>query len=155
MRRAPPGSEHEDMPIRCLIVDDSDRFLQSARSLLEQQGVAVVGVASNSTAALEQMAQVKPDVMLLDVFLGNESGFEIARQVHGSAREDRGGRRPAVILISSHAPEDFQELIAASPVSGFLPKSTLSIAAIRRLLDGEDRTDSVRSGEGRSGCLAV
>jgi DNA-binding NarL/FixJ family response regulator len=122
------------MVIRCLIVDDSDRLLRSARSLLEQGGVAVVGVASNSTEALERMAEAKPDVMLLDINLGGESGFDLARQVHQLASGDGG--RPAVILTSSYAQEDFEELIAASPVAGFLPKSALSAGTIHHLLYG-------------------
>ncbi|MET8079772.1 hypothetical protein [Streptomyces sp. NPDC005303] len=39
-------------------------------------------------------------------------------------------------LISTHAWEDFEELIASSPARGFLPKSALSAQAIRALLDG-------------------
>jgi CheY-like chemotaxis protein len=130
------------MVIRCLIVDDSDRFLRSARSLLEQGGVAVVGVASNSAEALERMAEAKPDVMLLDINLGGESGFDLARQVHQLASGDGG--RPEVILTSSYAQEDLEELIAASPVAGFLPKSALSAGTIHHLLYGDGRPRAVR-----------
>jgi len=44
------------------------------------------------------------------------------------------GRRPPVILISTHPEEDYDELIAASPAIGFIPKISLSAAAIRDLL---------------------
>jgi DNA-binding NarL/FixJ family response regulator len=119
--------------LRCLIVDDSPRFLAAARGLLERQGVAVVGVASSSAEALQRAEQLRPDVTLLDIDLGGESGLELARRLHGQA-----GRSPApVILISTHAEQDYAELIAASPAIGFLPKTALSADAIRDLLAGQ------------------
>jgi CheY-like chemotaxis protein len=134
------------MPIRCLIVDNSDRFLRSARSFLEGEGIAVVSVASNSAEALDQTAQLKPDVMLLDINLGGESGFDLARQVQEWA--DKGEfdhSQPQVIMISSYAEEDFDELITASPVAGFLPKSALSAGAIQDLLRRDGHTASAQT----------
>ena len=118
--------------LRCLIVDDSPRFLDAARALLERQGITVVGVASNSAEALAQAEELRPDVTLLDIDLGGESGLELARRLHGQA-----GPAP-VILISTHAEQDYEELIAASPAVGFLPKTALSATAIRDLLAGRD-----------------
>ena len=116
--------------LRCLIVDDSRRFLDAARGLLEGQGVAVVGQASTSAEALRQMEELRPDVTLLDIDLGGESGLELARRL-----QDHAGPAP-VILISTHAEQDYAELIAASPAIGFLPKTALSADAIRDLLSG-------------------
>ena len=48
--------------MRCLIVDDNPRFLRAARSLLEHQGITVVGVASNSAEALQRAEELQPDV---------------------------------------------------------------------------------------------
>jgi DNA-binding NarL/FixJ family response regulator len=120
------------MPLRCLIVDDSPRFLDAARGLLERQGVIVVGVASTSADALQQAAELRPDVTLLDIDLGGESGFDLARRLHRQASL----AAEQVILISTHAEQDYVDLIAASPVVGFLPKSALSADAIRDLLRG-------------------
>ena len=118
--------------MRCLIVDDSPRFLDAARGLLERQGITVVGVAANSAEALRRATELRPDVTLLDIDLGGESGLELARRLHGQA-----GQPPApVILISTHAEQDYAELIAASPAIGFLPKTALSGDAIRDLLAG-------------------
>jgi CheY-like chemotaxis protein len=118
--------------LRCLIVDDSPRFLDAARGLLERQGVAVVGVASNSADALQRAQELRPDVTLFDIDLGGESGLELARRLH----REPGLAAPPVILISTHAEQDYAELIAASPAVGFLPKTDLSAAAIRDLLAG-------------------
>jgi len=118
--------------LRCLIVDDSPRFLDAARGLLEGQGIAVVGVASNTADALRRTGELRPDVTLLDIDLGGESGLELAQRLHGQA-----GLTPApVILISTHAEQDYAELIAASPAIGFLAKSALSGDAIHGLLAG-------------------
>jgi CheY-like chemotaxis protein len=118
------------MPLRCLIVDDSRRFLDAARGILEGQGITVVGCASSSAEALQRATELRPDVILIDMDLGGESGFELARQL----LRKPGQSRSAVILISTHCEQDYAELIAASPAIGFLPKAALSAAAIQELL---------------------
>jgi len=90
----------------------------------------VVGVASTSAEALRRAEELKPDVALLDVDLGNESGFDLARRL-----ESETSMEPLrVILISTYAEEDFADLITATPAAGFLCKSDLSARAIRDLL---------------------
>jgi CheY-like chemotaxis protein len=120
------------MTLRCLIVDDSPRFVTAARSLLERQGMAVLGTASTGAEALRLAAGLRPDVVLVDIDLGGESGFKLARRL-----DRQPGNPPApVILISTHAEEDYADLVAASPAVGFLSKAVLSAGAIRDLLDG-------------------
>ena len=116
--------------MRCLIVDDSAHFVAAARGLLEREGVAVVGVASTGADALRCFEELRPDVTLVDLDLGGESGFDVAEQLHRSA----GPTAPPVILISTHAAQDFAELIEASPAAGFVAKSALSGSAIRDLV---------------------
>ena len=117
--------------VRCLIVDDSSQFLAAARRWLERQGITVVGVASSAAQAVQRVAELQPDVVLVDIDLGVESGFEVARQL----QETVGGNSFQVILISAYAEEDYAELIAASSAVGFLPKTTLSGQRIRELVD--------------------
>ena len=118
------------MTLRCLIVDDSPRFLAAVRPVLEQGGIEVVGVASNPADALREFESLRPDVVLLDIDLGEDSGFELARRL------TRAGSA-SLILISTHAEADFKDLIASSPVVGFIPKSQLSVRAIVDLLGSE------------------
>jgi DNA-binding NarL/FixJ family response regulator len=118
------------MTERCLIVDDSRRFIDAARGLLERQGLRVVGTATNGSDAVQLARQLRPDVTLVDIDLGGESGFEVARQLQ------RHGTPAPVILISTHSEEDYRDLIAASPVLGFVSKADLSAVAIRGLLQG-------------------
>jgi CheY-like chemotaxis protein len=120
------------MTLRLLIVDDSTRFLRAARGLLERQGLTVVGVATDGSQALRQAKALRPDVTLVDIDLGGESGFELARRLHQDAGLPPGG----MILMSTHDPDDFAELITASPAVGFLSKSELSATAILDLLGG-------------------
>ena len=118
------------MAFRVLIVDDNGTFLGAARALLEREGLCVVGVASTAAEALPLAAELQPDVVLVDIALAGESGFELTRRL---AQQNRPGGS-AVILISTHAEADFAELIAESPATGFLPKSELSADAIRRIV---------------------
>jgi DNA-binding NarL/FixJ family response regulator len=119
------------VPARCLIVDDNGSFLEAASVLLERQGLTIAGVASTGAEALQKAERLKPDVVLVDLMLGRESGFEVARHL---VEED--GRGPAVILISTHSEADFADLIAATRAAGFVSKSDLSAGAIDRILAG-------------------
>jgi CheY-like chemotaxis protein len=144
------------MPLRCLLVDDNDAFLETARALLERQGVQVAGVASNIAGALRQARALRPDVVLVDIGLGEESGFELARllaadgqdgqRVQGGQRVQRGqgvhrgqGVRADVILISAQAERDYADLIAESPAAGFLHKPELSAQRIGQILNRQLR----------------
>ena len=115
-----------------LIVDDNGLFLEAARDRLEREGLRVVGVAADSAEAVRRAAQLRPEVVLVDIVLGGESGLELARRL--AAHDQDGG--PAVILVSTYSAADFAGLIAESPAAGFLPKQELSAGAIRRILDG-------------------
>ena len=118
------------MAVRCLIVDDNPGFLQIAREILESGGIVVVGVASTSAEAMDQALAAKPDVALVDVVLGAESGFDLARRLVAQ----QGPQRTRVIMISTRSEEDFADVIAASPAIAFLPKWELSAAAVEGLL---------------------
>ena len=121
------------MPITCLIVDDNTSFLEAARVYLERDGLTVAGVATNSAEAIRQAETLRPDVVLVDVSLGDESGFDLARRLAEDGVDDKA----TIVLISTRAEEDVADLIAASPADGFLPKSELSASAIRRFVDGQ------------------
>jgi CheY-like chemotaxis protein len=114
--------------IRCLIVDDNQRFLDAARLLLEREGLTVAGVATTSDEALRLAEELRPDVVLVDIRLGDESGFDLARRLSAT-----------VILISTYAQNEHAEEIAASPAAGFIPKAQLSASEVLRVAGA--RTD--------------
>jgi CheY-like chemotaxis protein len=118
----------EPVALSLVIVDDSVEFLEAARSLLEREGVAVVGVAATGSDALERVGELRPQVALVDIDLGADSGFEVARRIAKAAST-------SVILISTRAEDDWAELIGESAAVGFISKSELSAHAIRDLVD--------------------
>jgi DNA-binding NarL/FixJ family response regulator len=122
----------ELVSLRTLIVDDNASFLEAARDLLEREGLAVVGTASTSDEAVRRAAELRPDVTLVDVYLGEESGLDLAQRlsVQGDLEPSR------VILISTYAESDFPDLPSASPAIGFVSKAELSASAIQKVLGG-------------------
>jgi len=118
------------MPVRCVIVDDSPEFLRTASELLEGEGINVVGAVSTGAQACRTCRQLKPDVALVDIYLGAETGFDVARQL-----ADQAGVEPLqVILISASVGDDAAGMVANSPAVSFLPKEDLSGDTIRDIL---------------------
>src|SRR3954447_1708383 len=119
------------IPSRYLIVDDNTSFREEMRALLVEQGLDVVGGAGSAADAHRQIAELRPDVALIDIDLGGDSGLELARQL----REQSGqGAVPHLILISTHDEADYADLIEASSAIGFLAKIDLSAATIRQMI---------------------
>lgn len=118
----------------CMIVDDNERFLAVARDRLTRDGLDVIGTARTQSEALEKANELRPDIVLVDISLGTESGFEVTRRLV----EDFPNLRLRVVLISTRDQEDLADLIAASPAAGFLPKNLLSAKAVRDLVSVKD-----------------
>lgn len=117
--------------MRCLIVDDSAAFRDAVRGMLERGGIEVVGFAATTAESIDHYRSLRPDVTLVDVDLGAESGFDVVTALHRTCAPVT-----AIILTSTHAESDLVDLIAASPALGFLPKFALSHQAIRDLVTG-------------------
>jgi DNA-binding NarL/FixJ family response regulator len=123
------GGVSLDERLRCVIVDDNLDFVIAASRLLARQGIAVVGVAHSISDGLLCIEKAEPAVILVDIDLGPENGFDLVEQL------DRNTTSAApVILISTHGAEDFADMVAASSAVAFVPKSELSGAAIREAL---------------------
>ncbi len=123
------------MSARVLIGDDHDAFREAARDLLEHRGYTVVGDAGDATAAVEAALRLQPDAVLLDVHLGSDDGFAVARVL---ARACPGA---AVLLVSSDDYRHLSQRVEDSGARGFVLKSQLAVADLaacwRR--DGERR----------------
>jgi DNA-binding NarL/FixJ family response regulator len=113
---------------RVLIVDDHDVFRATARRWLTAGGFDVVGEAADGAQALEAVARLRPDVVLLDVQLPDSNGFEIA------ARLGSDGHRPDIVLTSSRDASEFGGLVERSSARGFIPKAKLSGKRLAALL---------------------
>jgi DNA-binding NarL/FixJ family response regulator len=116
------------MAMSCLIVDDSEEFLASATRLLESQGVEIVGRASTGAEAQELVRNLGPDVVLVDIELGEEDGIELVGTLKAESTST------SFVLISSHDRDEIAELIADSGAVGFLGKHALGASAIAGLV---------------------
>ena len=114
---------------RVLIVDDHATFRATARQVLEASGFDVVGEAADGASALEAVARLRPDVVLLDVQLPDMDGFEVSRQLCGN------GTRPKIVLTSSRDASEFGDLVDGCGSRGFIPKGELSGGRLAALLE--------------------
>jgi CheY-like chemotaxis protein len=137
MTRPQDVSRTRAVPIRCLVVDDQPDFLEAVRRLLGRQGISVVGVATSGAEAIERVADLRPDVVLVDVHLGEENGLEVASRLAALGQADS----PRVILISSYPKDDLAGALPPGSAIGFVSKTDLSATTIRTALgltpDGE------------------
>jgi DNA-binding NarL/FixJ family response regulator len=114
---------------RCLIVDDSQAFLSSARALLESQGMTVTACALSGAEALTRAKRDPPQLALVDVELAGEDGFMLARSLIAQDPTLR------VILVSAYELDDIAELVVGCGASGFISKIALGRNAIEALLE--------------------
>jgi DNA-binding NarL/FixJ family response regulator len=119
---------HDELMTSVLIVDDHSAFRASARQLLEAEGFEVVGEAENGRSALEQVAALSPELVLLDIQLPDIDGFAVAEELR------RRGDSPVIVLTSSRDAGDYGARIGESGARGFVPKGELSGAAIELLI---------------------
>lgn len=128
------------VPLRCLIVDDHEPFLEVAAASLAGDDLDVLGTATTSADALRQVAEQQPDVVLVDIGLGEESGFALAQELVARFPRLAAG----VVLISTRAAQDYGGLVEASPAAGFVSKTQLTAKAVRELV--ASRSPSAREG---------
>jgi len=106
---------------RVLIVDDHAGFRATLRRVLEADGWAVVGEAADGSSAIRLAAELRPDVVVLDIGLPDIDGFAVTDRL---ARPDDGAA-PAVVLVSSRDARAYGDRLAASTARGFVAKGDL------------------------------
>jgi len=111
-----------------LVVDDHEPFRAYARRLLAESGFQVAGEAADGSSALRAVARYRPELVLLDVRLPDMSGIEVARRILA------GPDAPAVILVSTADPGDYQQLAVELGARGFITKSDLTASRLRTML---------------------
>jgi chemotaxis response regulator CheB len=116
------------MDLRCIVVDDNRQYLETAVRILRSDGIDVVGIAGDAARALALVVELRPDVVLVDVELGDDSGLDLAHKMQTLRAA------PATILISTHAEEDLGRAVEESRAIGFVVKTRLSSACVRELL---------------------
>jgi CheY-like chemotaxis protein len=118
------------LPPRILIIDDDSSFLTTVRLLLEAEGFVVVGEALNGVDGVAAVAELEPDIVLVDVKLPDIDGFEVV------ARLANAGRSPPVVLTSIRSAADFGDLIETSGADAFISKADINGEALAAVLDG-------------------
>jgi DNA-binding NarL/FixJ family response regulator len=111
-----------------LVVDDHPGFRACARRLLEREGFDVVAEAGDGSSALEWARAAQPQLALVDVYLPDIDGFQLAAQLRSLAAA------PMVVLISSHERSELDPLVPGCGARGFVPKDELSRQTIEELL---------------------
>ena len=110
-----------------LIVDDHPAFRDQARRLLERQGFSVVGEAADEWAAIEIAQRTHPDVVLLDVYLGDANGFDVAEQIRARLPKTK------VVMTSGNERASFKSRLRRTSAAGFIPKTELTRSALEAL----------------------
>jgi DNA-binding NarL/FixJ family response regulator len=126
--RARPVEDDDVVRTSVLVVDDHAEFRASVRALLELDGFDVVGDAGSGAEAICAAGRLSPDVVLVDVRLPDIDGVTVAESLA------RSPDPPIVVLVSSRDAADYGDRLAYAPVRGFIAKSDLCGASLRRLL---------------------
>jgi DNA-binding NarL/FixJ family response regulator len=120
--------------LRVVVVDDHPIYRRGLVALLEQGGLAVVGVAESVEQATAAVAATRPDAVLIDLYLADGSGIALVRRVSEIDASIR-----TVILTVSH---DADEMLAAirAGADGFLTKDQAPerlVSVIQGVVAGE------------------
>lgn len=112
-------------PVRTLMVDDHATFLDELTHLLEEaHGTNVVGRATSGEDALEQVAKLHPDLVLMDITMPGMGGLEATR------RMKTGAGAPRIIVLSLNDDPMYHRAAIEVGASGFVPKSKLGTALL-------------------------
>lgn len=122
------------MPIRLVLADDHRMLRDGLRRSLEDEGFEVVGEASDGHEAVDLAAQLRPDLVLMDVTMPSCDGVEATRRIHAATPEVR------VVMLTMHADREVLQAAIAAGASGYLVKdcSIDEIAeTVRQAVDDE------------------
>ena len=122
------------MTIRVLLADDHRMLREGLRRSLTEEGFDIVGEAENGEQAVRMVAELQPDVVLMDVSMPEMDGVEATRLIGGSFTATQ------VIMLTMHADKEVLADAIRAGASGYLVKdcSTEEIAeAIRMAVQGD------------------
>jgi DNA-binding NarL/FixJ family response regulator len=123
--------------IRVLLVDDQALVRSGFRIILESEpDIEVIGEAANGGEAVELTAELRPDVICMDVEMPEMNGIEASRRILG----DPSAEGPAVLILTTFGHEAYLFDALAAGVSGFLLKTSRAeqlIDAVRTLASGQ------------------
>jgi DNA-binding NarL/FixJ family response regulator len=119
------------VPVSVLVVDDDARFRRLAARMLTAQDMVVVGQVATVSEAIEAVAALRPESVLVDIGLPDGDGVTLARRLADLPW------RPRIVLTSSDRDATTPEKARNAGAVGFLPKEDLPDASLGRLLAGD------------------
>lgn len=128
------AAQHEEGPVRVLVVDDHDLFRAGLASLLsEQAGIEIVAQASGGRMGVRLASELHPDVVLMDIRMADLSGIAATREILE--------RHPEIRVLALTVASTDDEVLAAlrAGAAGFLTKDTeidSVVVAIRAAVSG-------------------
>jgi DNA-binding NarL/FixJ family response regulator len=122
--------------VKVVLVDDHDLLRRGIRTMLESEGVEVVGEAADGTKVLQLVEESLPDVVLIDVVMPNKDGIEATSEI--KHRFPHVG----VVVLSGHDDQQFIFDALKAGASGYLLKTA-------ELEDVVDTVKSAAKGEGK------
>ena len=121
--------------IRVLLADDHRILREGIRALIEDQGdMQVIGEAEDGLAAVKKVAQLQPDVVVMDIAMPLLNGLEATRQIH------RDYPRVRVLILTMHENEEYIRQVLAAGALGYVLKDAAArdlLGAIRSVYPGE------------------
>jgi DNA-binding NarL/FixJ family response regulator len=116
---------------RILIVDDHPLFRDGLHQMIEREsGWVVCGEAADPKEALRLVHETKPELVIMDISLGNQSGIELIKEIKAddtdlqvlvvsmhdeSLYAERSLRAGAMGYVMKHEPMELKQLLSARP----------------------------------------
>jgi DNA-binding NarL/FixJ family response regulator len=122
------------MPTSVLLADDHQVVRDGLKTLLEAQpDIRVVGSVADGREAVASAAQLKPDVVVMDISMPDMNGVEAARRIHAARAETR------IVMLSMHSDAEHVYRALEAGATGYLLKNSAGselVAAVRAVHAG-------------------
>ena len=121
--------------IKIILVDDHAIMREGIRSLLNSyDDVEIIGEAADGKDAYEKVAELSPDVVIMDIGMAGLDGLEATRRIH------KNDKRVKILILSQHENREYLISAIKAGAAGYLPKKAMGadlIAAIRSIYRGD------------------
>jgi DNA-binding NarL/FixJ family response regulator len=122
-------------PLRVVVADDQALVRTGFRMILTEDGIEVVGEATNGAEAIEAVRRTRPDVVLMDIRMPEMDGLEATRRILTGASSE-----PRVIMLTTFDLDHYVYAALSAGASGFLLKDVTPehlVAAVRMVRSGD------------------